>query len=53
MKESLGVTNFGEKKVGDFFNVERCMRLSDRLDGHIVSGHIDTIGKVTRERNAR
>ncbi len=48
MEESLSVTNFGEKKVGDFFNVERCMKLSDRLDGHIVSGHIDAIGKVIK-----
>lgn len=52
MEESLGVTNLGEKKVGDFLNVERCMRLSDRLDGHIVSGHIDTTGKVI-EREVR
>lgn len=46
MEESLRITNFGTKQVGDFFNVERSLLLSDRLDGHIVSGHIDAIGRV-------
>ena len=31
---------------GDEVNLERCMRLGDRLDGHIVQGHVDQIGKV-------
>ncbi len=46
MQETLRVTNFGTKQVGDFFNVERSLQLSDRLDGHLVSGHIDTVGSV-------
>lgn len=46
MIESLAVTNFWSKHVGDFFNVERCLRLGDRLDGHMVSGHVDTVWKI-------
>ncbi len=46
MKESLSVTNFWEKNIGSFFNVERSLRLGDRIDGHFVTGHIDTVGKV-------
>ncbi len=46
MKESLWVTNFSEKQKWDFFNVERSMKLSDRIDGHIVSGHVDAVWKV-------
>lgn len=47
MIESLNITNFWDKKVWDYFNVERCVKVWDRLDWHIVSGHIDTTWKVT------
>lgn len=47
MGESLSRTIFGTKKVGEYFNVERSMRLDSRLDGHLVSGHIDTVAEVT------
>ena len=46
MQESLQVTNFWTKKVGDPFNVERSLRVGDRIDGHFVTGHIDTVGEV-------
>lgn len=46
MEESFKKTNFGSKKIGDFFNVERCIQIGERLDGHFVSGHIDTTGNV-------
>jgi riboflavin synthase len=46
MEESLSLTNFGEKGEGEYFNVERALRLGGRLDGHMVTGHIDTVGKV-------
>lgn len=46
MEESLKKTNFSTKKPWDFFNIERCVKVWDRLDGHIVSGHIDTIWEV-------
>lgn len=48
MEETLRVTNFGTKKVWDIFNVERSLKLSDRLDGHIVSGHVDGVGHVVQ-----
>jgi riboflavin synthase len=47
MKETLRVTNFCSKKVWDSFNVERSLMLWDRLDGHIVSGHVDAVGYVS------
>jgi riboflavin synthase len=43
--ETLRLTNLGNLKVGDKVNFERCIRLNDRLDGHIVQGHVD--GKAT------
>lgn len=46
MEETLQVTNFWNKSVWDTFNVERSLKLGDRLDGHMVSGHIDTVGRV-------
>ena len=39
--ETLQKTNLGLLKVGDNINLERCMRLGDRIDGHIVQGHVD------------
>lgn len=42
--ETLRKTNLGEVKTGDLINLERCMKMGDRLDGHIVQGHIDTTG---------
>lgn len=41
IEESLQKTNLGLLKVGDSINLERCMKLGDRLDGHIVQGHVD------------
>jgi len=42
--ESLSRTTLGELKAGDVVNMERALRLSDRLGGHLVSGHIDCVG---------
>lgn len=42
MQESFDKTNFGSKSVGESFNIELCMQAWDRLDGHFVTGHIDT-----------
>ncbi|TCK67871.1 riboflavin synthase alpha chain [Winogradskyella wandonensis] len=41
IKETLDKTNIGTLKVGDVVNLERAMKLGDRLDGHIVQGHVD------------
>lgn len=45
IKETLDKTNIGSLKIGDKVNLERAMKLGDRLDGHIVQGHVDQIGK--------
>lgn len=44
--ETLSKTTFGRAKIGDRVNLERALRLSDRIDGHLVSGHIDGIGSI-------
>ncbi len=44
--ETAGITTIGRLKRGDRVNLERALRLSDRLDGHLVSGHVDGIGKI-------
>lgn len=43
--ETLQKTNLSELKKGGFVNLERCIRLNDRLDGHIVQGHVDITAK--------
>lgn len=42
--ETLRRTNLNELKIGSHVNLERCMKLNDRLDGHIVQGHVDQTG---------
>ncbi|AWG21081.1 riboflavin synthase [Flavobacterium faecale] len=42
--ETIQKTNLGSWKVGSQVNLERAMKLGDRLDGHIVQGHVDQIG---------
>ena len=44
--ETLHVTTFDNAKVGDRVNLERSLRLSDRIDGHLVAGHIDGTGSI-------
>jgi len=44
--ETLQTTTFSQAKVGERLNIERALRLSDRIDGHLVSGHIDGTGIV-------
>lgn len=46
--ETLNTTTLAESKIGDRVNLERAMRFSDRIDGHLVSGHIDGIGIIKR-----
>ena len=43
--ETLKKTNLGDLKVGDAVNLERCMKMDGRLDGHIVQGHVDQTGR--------
>jgi riboflavin synthase len=42
--ETVKKTNISHWKIGDIVNLERAMKLGDRLDGHIVQGHVDQIG---------
>lgn len=44
--ESLSRSTFKSLKVEDKLNLERSLRLSDRLDGHLVTGHVDGVGSV-------
>ncbi len=48
--ESLQKTTLARVKEADQVNLERALRLSDRLGGHIVTGHIDGIGAITERR---
>ncbi len=50
--ESLTRTILGRLQTGQRVNLERALRLSDRLGGHLVSGHVDTQGLVEQRRNA-
>lgn len=45
--ETIAKTNISSWKKGDLTNLERAMQLGDRLDGHIVQGHVDQIGTCT------
>ena len=45
IRETLMKTNLGDWAVGTLVNLERCLRMGDRLDGHWVQGHVDGIGK--------
>ncbi len=50
--ETLDRTTFGKAKIGERVNLERALRLSDRLDGHLVSGHIDGVGTIDQKKTA-
>ena len=46
MKQTLALTNIGELKEGATVNLEKAMKVSDRLGGHIVQGHVDSIATL-------
>lgn len=46
IKETLDKTNLGRLRAGDRVNVERALRVGDRLDGHFVQGHVDGTGEL-------
>lgn len=48
MGETLARTSLGDLAVGSRVNLERCTEVGVRLDGHIVQGHVDGVGAVTR-----
>jgi riboflavin synthase len=45
--ETLQRTNLGELRPGDRVNLERSLRVGDRLGGHFVQGHVDAVGRIT------
>ena len=47
VQETLQKTNISEWKTGDCVNLEQCLTLNSRLDGHIVQGHVDTTATCT------
>ena len=49
--ETLIKTTAGEWKEGTAINIERCMTLGDRLDGHMVQGHVDGTGRLLQKKN--
>ena len=51
IKETLDVTALDELKVGNLVNLERCMIMNSRLDGHIVQGHVDQTGYLDAIEN--
>lgn len=48
--ETISKTNLDLLRVGDDCNLEKAVRLSDRMGGHLVQGHVDSTGQVTRIR---
>lgn len=47
LKETLARTALGDRRPGALLNLERALRLGDRLGGHMVSGHVDGVGTLT------
>lgn len=52
IKETLEKSNLGVLRVGDKVNLERSMKMNDRLDGHIVQGHVDQTAECTSVKEA-
>ena len=47
VKETMDRTTLGSLKDGDSVNIERSLKLSDRIEGHIVLGHVDGVGEIS------
>ncbi|MFI5138499.1 MAG: riboflavin synthase [Sphingobacteriales bacterium] len=47
IEETLNKSSLGQLKTGDLVNLERCMQMNGRLDGHIVQGHVDQTAVCT------
>ncbi|MDD4271863.1 MAG: riboflavin synthase [Patescibacteria group bacterium] len=48
MPETLRMTKFSQAKVGDLINLEKSLKVGDRISGHFVMGHVDAVGVVAR-----
>lgn len=51
IKETIDKTTLGNWKIGEALNLERAMKLGDRLDGHIVQGHVDQTAKCVNKED--
>ncbi len=51
-RETLSCSTLGKKRVGDAVNLEKALCLGDPLGGHLVSGHVDAVGKLVSRRDA-
>jgi riboflavin synthase len=51
--ETLSRSTVGQLRKGDFVNLERALRFTDRLGGHLVSGHVDGVGKILKSEQAQ
>jgi len=49
IEETLSKTNLAELQVGSIVNLERCMQMNGRLDGHIVQGHVDQTARCVKK----
>ena len=49
--ETLAVTTAEKRQAGDRLNLERALRLGDRLGGHFVAGHVDAVGRIAKMEN--
>jgi len=49
-EETCRLTNLGQARPGDSVNLERAMRLSDRIGGHLISGHVEGVGTIRRRK---
>ena len=50
VEETLDKSNLGDLKEGDFVNLERAMKVTDRFGGHIVQGHVESLGVILEKQ---
>jgi len=53
VEETLSKTNLGSLKKGDPINLERSLKVSDRINGHFVQGHVDCVAKLIRVKELK
>lgn len=53
VRETLQRSNLKDLKVGSKVNLERCLKLGDRLDGHMVQGHVDQVARCVDVRDEK
>ena len=48
IEETIEKSSIGSWRVGDIINLERAMKIGDRLDGHMIQGHVDQVGECSQ-----